>query len=364
MTSADYTPQIPEQPYPILIIGTGGIVKDAHLPAYRMAGLPVWGLYNRTAPRAQALAKEYGVEHVFDDLDAAIAAAPKGTIFDLALPASMFADALRKLPQGSHVLIQKPMGEDIAQAQEILNVCRERDLSAAINCQLRYAPFVVAARKLIARGAIGELLDMEMRLNVFTPWDLFPFLEGIPRVEMLYHSVHYVDLIRSFMGEPRSLYARSVTHPDMDKLASVRSTIILDYPDPVRAVITTNHVHKFGMRHQESYLKWEGTRGAIKARIGLLMDYPEGAGDVFEFCQLPEDGSEPQWQKQEISGSWFPEAFIGTMGEVQRHQADLEAGRDPAPMPCDVEDVIHTMACLEAAYESDRIGGVKPGKFI
>lgn len=125
------------------------------------------------------MASEYKIENVFGDLDEAIAEAPKNTVFDIALPASLFADALRKLPEGAHVLIQKPMGEDIHQAKEILAVCRERKLHAAINCQLRYAPFVVAARKLINEGAIGGLLDMEMRLNVFTPWHLFPFLDDI-----------------------------------------------------------------------------------------------------------------------------------------------------------------------------------------
>lgn len=360
--NAAYTPEIPARPYPILIIGTGGIVKDAHLPAYRKAGLPVWGLYNRTVSRAESLAAAYGVEHVFSDLDEAIAAAPENTIYDLALPASMFADALRGLPENSHVLIQKPMGEDLAQAREILDVCCERKLSAAMNCQLRYAPFVVAARRLLANGVIGSLLDMEMRLNVFTPWHLFPFLEGIPRVEMLYHSVHYVDLIRSFLGEPRGIMARTVAHPAMEKLASVRSTIILDYEDPVRSQITTNHSHNFGSRHQESYLKWEGTKGAIKARIGLLMDYPKGVGDIFEYCEGT--GDEAEWKKMEIEGTWFPDAFIGTMGEVQRHKADVENGRGAAPMPCDVADVIHSMACLEAAYESDRIGGVKPERFL
>lgn len=358
-----YTPELPKSRYPVLIIGAGGIVKDAHLPAYKLADIPVWGLYNRTAERAQSLADEYDIDHVFTDLDEAIAASPKSTIFDIALPASMFADALHKLPIGAHVLIQKPMGENIAQAQEILKVCRERKLDAAINCQLRYAPFVVAARKLINEGVIGDLLDMEMRLNVFTPWHLFPFLENIPRMEMLYHSVHYVDLIRSFLGEPRSMMARTVPHPDLPKLTSVSSTLIMDYPDSVRVQITDNHMHNFGPKHQESYLKWEGTMGAIKARIGLLMDYPRGVGDQFEYC-VRTTNEEPDWKPIEIEGSWFPEAFIGTMGEVQRHKADAEAGRNPEPMPCDVEDVIKSMACLEAAYESNRLGGIKPEAYL
>jgi len=353
-----YQPELPQRRYPILIIGTGGIVKDAHLPAYRMAGFPVWGLYNRTRDRAEALAREFGVANVFDNLDAALAAAPKDVLFDLALPASKFADTLRKLPRGSHVLIQKPMGEDLAQAREVLAVCQERGLNAAINCQLRFAPFVMAARHLIDSGFIGDLIDLEMRLTVMTPWHLFPFLNGLPRMEIVYHSVHYVDLFRSFLGEPRSVYARTYAHPALPELASVSSSIILDYPDPVRATITTNHMHRFGAKQQESYLKWEGTRGAIKARVGLLMNYPHGAGDVFEYCQLNADGQPGEWINQKLEGSWFPEAFVGSMAQVQRHKAG-----SLARMHTDVSDVIHTMEVVEAAYASSARGGVSPKEF-
>jgi len=354
----NYQPVLPTRRFPILIIGTGGIVKDAHLPAYRMASFPVWGLYNRTRERADELAKAYGVANVFEELDTALAAAPPDVIFDLALPASMFAATLRQLPRGSHVLIQKPMGENLEQAAEVLAVCQERGLHAAINCQLRFAPFVMAARHLIESGCIGDLIDMEMRLTVMTPWHLFPFLNGLPRMEMVYHSVHYLDLFRSFLGEPRSVYARTYAHPALPELASVSSSILLDYPDPLRATITTNHMHRFGPKHQESYLKWEGTRGAIKARVGLLMNYPHGVGDSFEHCQLDKDGQPGEWVAEKLEGSWFPEAFIGSMAQVQRHKE----GSLPQ-MPTDVNDVIHTMEVVEAAYASSKRGGVKPSEF-
>ena len=347
-----YKPALPATRFPILIIGTGGIVKDAHLPAYHMAGFPIWGLYNRTRDRAASLAKEYGIANVFDNLDKALAAAPANVIYDLALPASLFADTLRKLPKKAYVLIQKPMGENLAQAQEVQAVCRERGLHAAINCQLRFAPFVMAARHLIQQGIIGDLIDMEMRLTVMTPWHLFPFLNGLPRMEIVYHSVHYVDLFRSFLGEPSSVYARTWAHPGLPALASVSSAILLDYPDPVRATITTNHMHRFGAKHQESYLKWEGTRGAIKARIGLLMNYPQGGGDAFEYCQLDEHGQPREWISEKLEGSWFPEAFIGSMAQVQCHKEG-----SLTQMVTDVADVIHTMEVVEAAYASNAQGG-------
>jgi predicted dehydrogenase len=353
-----YKPVLPATRFPILIIGAGGIVKDAHLPAYRLAGFPVWGLYNRTRDRAAALAQAYGIAKVFDNLETALAAAPAEVIYDLALPASMFAATLRKLPAGAHVLIQKPMGENLAQAREVLRVCRERGLHAAINCQLRFAPFVLAARHLMEQGVIGDLIDLELRLMVETPWHLFPFLNGLPRMEIVYHSVHYVDLFRSFLGEPRSVHARTCAHPALPRLASVNSAIVLDYPDPVRATITTNHTHRFGAKHQESYLKWEGTRGAIKARIGLLMNYPNGGGDAFEYCRLDDQGKPGEWISHPLAGSWFPEAFIGSMAQVQRHKE----GSLPQ-MPTDVADVIHTMEVVEAAYAASERGGVKPSEF-
>ncbi|MCC6777635.1 MAG: gfo/Idh/MocA family oxidoreductase, partial [Hyphomicrobiales bacterium] len=36
----------PSTPRPIVIIGAGGIVTDAHLPAYRLAGFPVAGVFD------------------------------------------------------------------------------------------------------------------------------------------------------------------------------------------------------------------------------------------------------------------------------------------------------------------------------
>ena len=349
-----YQPALPAKRFPIVIIGTGGIVKDAHLPAYRLAGFPVHTLMNRTLDRAQALAAEYGVKKTCTTVAEAVAGVPPDAVFDLALPASMFAETLAQLPAGAHVLIQKPMGETLEQAREILAICRQKNLHAAINCQLRFAPFVMAARQLIDSGVIGELTDLEMRLTCYTPWHLFPFVYGLPRMEILYHCVHYVDLIRSFLGQPAGVQALTLPHPNSPKLSSTRSTIIMNYASGVRATITTNHNHDFGPRHQESYLKWEGTRGAIWARVGLLMNYPQGVGDAFEYC-IRREGAAPEWQSVTLQGSWFPEAFVGTMASVQRHQEGSDA-----TMPTSVEDVVHTMEVVEAAYLASERGGISP----
>ncbi|MFF5382968.1 Gfo/Idh/MocA family protein [Pedobacter suwonensis] len=347
-----YTPALPETKQPIIIIGAGGIVADAHLPAYKIAGFEVYGIVNRTKARAQKLADAFGIPHVFDTVAEAVAAAPENTVFDITIMPEQYIETLKQLPDGAAVLIQKPMGDNFNQAKEILALCRAKKLKAAINFQLRFAPFVSAAKYLIDKGLIGGLYDIEVRVTIKTPWEIFPHVIIHPRLEIQYHSIHYVDLIRSFLGNPNSVLAKTLKHP-AKSLSSSRSTILLDYGDTMHAVINTNHDHDFGPKHQESYIKWEGTKGAIVAKIGLLMDYPNGVPDVFEYC-VTEAGKTPEWQTVKLEGSWFPEAFIGTMANLMRYNE----GSSPV-LHTSVEDVIDTMAVVESAYQSSDTGGVK-----
>jgi len=338
---------------PILVIGAGGIVQSAHLPAYQLAGFPVKGIYDIDAAKTADAATTFGIPKRYGSLNELLQDVDKNTVFDIAIPAAGIIEVLRQLPDGVSVLIQKPMGESLQQAKEILQLCREKKLNAGVNFQLRYAPFIIAARKMIKDGLLGELCDIEVNVNVYTPWHLWEFIFSLPRVEILYHSIHYVDLVRSFLGNPSGIYAKTVRHPDMMQLASVRSNIIMDYGDWIRANILTNHVHKFGLHNQQSYIKFEGTKGAIKIKMGLLMDYPKGVADEFEYI-LWEENKQPGWKRLDLEGSWFPHAFIGSMAEIMRSQSGEIARPDNS-----VEDCIYTMACVEAAYQSSINGAVK-----
>jgi len=346
-----YKPVLPQKPLPVIIIGAGGIVGDAHLPAYKKAGFNVAGITNRTRARAEKLAAEWHITNVYDTVDEAVAKAPANAVYDITIMPGQFVETLEKLPDGAGVLIQKPMGDYFWQSKQILEVCRRKKLVAAINCQLRFAPYVSAARWLINQGLIGELYDMEVRVTLQTPWELFPHVMIHPRLEIQYHSIHYIDLMRSFLGDPKSVMAKTLKHP-AKTLSSSRSTILFDYGDTMHAVINTNHDHSFGPHNQESFIKWEGTKGAIKARMGLLMDYPHGVPDKFEYC-IMEEGKAPEWVEVPLEGSWFPDAFIGTMGSLMRYK-----NGETDILPTSVEDVIKTMAVVESAYISSDNGGV------
>lgn len=333
----------------IIIIGAGGIVQTAHLPAYRLAGFQVKGLYDMDQKKAHDTAGRFGIPNVYASMHDLVQVIDKNTIVDIAVPANRFLEILDQLPDGATVLMQKPMGESLEEAIAIRSLCHAKQITAGVNFQLRYAPFINAARNLITKEALGEICDIEINVNVYTPWHLWEFLYDAPRVEILYHSIHYIDLVRSFLGNPSGVFAQTSKHPDMMKLASVKSNIMMDYGPTVRASILTNHAHKFGSRHQQSYIKFEGTKGAIFIKMGALIDYPSGGYDSFEFI-LHNDEMEAEWQAVQLEGNWFPHAFIGAMQEMINSMNKVVLPNNS------IEDCIDTMAVVEAAYASCSAG--------
>lgn len=329
---------------PIVIIGAGGIVEAAHLPAYQLAGIPVAGIFDLDLSKSEKLAKTFGITNVYNSLDDTVHANGTNCIYDVAVPGSKVSEVITKIPDNSFVLIQKPMGEHLQQAEEILQLCRQKKLVAGVNFQLRYAPYIQMAKQMIAAGLLGKVCDVEVYINVYTPWHLWDFLKNADRVEILYHSIHYIDLVRNMLGEPVDIYAKTTRHPRMDHLQAVRSNIIMDYGAFTRVNIATNHAHDFGCKHQDAFIKIEGTLGAIKIKLGVLMNYPLGNEDVFEYILL--DDESPEWKSLPIQGSWFPHGFIGSMYELIKTQQGITKLPDNS-----VEDCFHTMKWVEIAYQ-------------
>lgn len=336
----------PAKPLPIVLIGAGGIVQSAHLPAYRAAGFAVTGLFDVKADVATTVADVHGVKRVYPTL--AAAAAEPGVVFDVAVPAGEVLGVVEALPPGSTALIQKPLGRDLDEARRIVACCERRQITAAVNFQLRFSPNMLALADALERSLLGTVRDVELRVNVLTPWQRWDFLKGIPRHEILYHSIHYLDLIRSLWGEPRSVLCRVTRNPETPEHSDTASAIVLDYGPHLRVLVATNHAHDFGARHQMSALKVEGTRGAAVVTLGVNLDYPSGLPDGLELALAP--GS--PFRALPLRGSWFPDAFAGPMSNLQR----FVAGEDTT-LHTRVSDALRTMALVEACYQSSASPG-------
>jgi predicted dehydrogenase len=337
-----------KHPRPIILVGAGGIARDAHLPAYRKAGLPVIAVVDQDQAKASKLADDFGIPFATNSLDEARRHAAEEVVYDVAVPAPALLTVLPQLPDGAAALLQKPMGETLQEARAIVDLCHRKGMTAAVNFQLRWSPVMLAARKIFDAGLLGQLHDIEIQVSVHMPWALWSFLGAAPRLEILYHSIHYIDLVRSWLGNPTSVYAKTVRSPRTPSLAATKSLMAFDYGDWTRVHIAANHGHDFNPSQQRSYVQWEGTEGAMRAVMGVNLNYPVGEPDTLAYVKAGRE-----WTTLPTEGNWFPDAFIGSMSSLQNYVAGASD-----VLPTRVADALDTMRVVEAAYLSSEQGGV------
>lgn len=341
----DYKPKLPlDRSRGIGIIGAGEIVREAHLPAYRMAGFNVVAITNRTRSRAEELAREYGIARVYDTAEELIAD-PDVQIVDIALSADRQPDIVRLVTQaGKHMLCQKPLGETYEAACSIVDMCREAGVKGAINQQMRWAPGMRASHAIIQQGWMGELTQATIQVNVKTDFANWPFLRTIDTLEVMYHSIHYMDSIRFLFGTPVSIFADGARYPGQTVKGETRTTIHMTFPGDTRGLIHDNHNNWAPMDDWYASFRFEGTEGIIKGTNGALYNYPHGAEDTISFLSKRIDPA--RWISPDLEGKWFPHAFMGTMGELMRA---IEEDREPENS---VEDNLLTLQMVFAAYRS------------
>jgi len=111
-----------------------------HICLLRKAGFPVIGLMDQDGNKASALAAERRIPHSFGSVAEAVRFAARDAIFDVAVPASQLVHILPQLPDNAAVLIQKPMGENLARSARHSRPLPEQVFHRRRNFSLRYSP--------------------------------------------------------------------------------------------------------------------------------------------------------------------------------------------------------------------------------
>jgi len=343
LLSLETGPRRPERSdYGIGIIGCGGIVNAAHLPAYRAAGLQIIGCFDVDRAAAEATAARFAIPRVYPSLDALLADQAVA-IVDIAVPAwHQRGIAERALLAGKHLLCQKPLAETLDDALAIAHAGRRAGRHVAVNQQMRWSAGIAAARGLLRDGLIGTPTDVQIRVSVATPWHLWPWLRDAPRLDLMYHSIHYVDSVRSWVGDPLWVTSQHARFPGQPERAETRTITVLEYESGLHALVTVNHHDHSGASIAEFRIL--GTAGAIEGTIGLLADYPRARPDTLRFTSqrfVPH-----MWHAPTLTGLWLPDAFVGPMyGLMQAIGGDV-------PPPTDALDNCQTLRVVHAAYRS------------
>lgn len=143
------------------VLGTGRIARHHVFAAIRDAELcDLRAVASRDEERAIAVAAEHDIALAYGSYEALLADPSIDAVY-LPLPNDLHAPWIRAAADaGKHILCEKPLTLDAAEAEAVAAYCKTRGVLLMEAFMYRFHPAWVEARRLIAEGAIGRILDV------------------------------------------------------------------------------------------------------------------------------------------------------------------------------------------------------------
>ena len=140
------------------VIGTG-FIGPAHIEALRRTGLAdVVALADINADVAKAKAEELSVPQSYGDYKALLAE-PDIDIVHICTPNNLhFSMSKEAMEAGKHVVCEKPLAMDSAEAEELIRVAKATGVVNAIHFNIRFYPVIHHVKAMIESGELGEIL--------------------------------------------------------------------------------------------------------------------------------------------------------------------------------------------------------------
>ena len=194
----------------VAVIGCGPI-GNRHADVYMQDPLSeLVGMCDIRRDRADAAAQRLGVPAFYDVQEMLDALAP-----DLCSVATAgveygsdhYLPTMQALAAGCHVLCEKPICNEIAPAEEMVALAREKGLCLGVDLNHRFTPAARLARRWVDEGRIGHQLFVNMAMWIknsqeSSPWFMIKALNP-----------HTVDVMRYFAGDIEAVHAFATKAP-------------------------------------------------------------------------------------------------------------------------------------------------------
>jgi predicted dehydrogenase len=338
-TAAVSAPQLPYEPprprsyKPVIgLIGCGGITQH-HLKAYRDAGWDVAALYDTNPAAAEKRREEFCPEAKVCSSPAELFSTAGLNVVDIATHPAVRGPLIEQaIAAGKHVLSQKPFVLDLAEGQRLVQLAAKAGVKLAVNQNGRWAPYFAYMRAAVRAGLVGEVSSVTMTLNWDHTWTAGTEFEKIHHLVLYDFAIHWIDAAYGFFNgsSAESVYASLAEAPGQPIRPPLVASTLITFPRGV-ATLSFNGCS----RHAPS------ETCVVVGSLGTL----RGSGGI---CAIPsvELTTSLGVARAELQGSWFPDGFRGTMGELL---CAIEEDREPQNS---AEDNLRSLAICFGAMKS------------
>ena len=222
----------------------------------------------------------YRIDNLFKTIDEAIKFSPDAAIFSN--PASMhIQSALPFANTGVNLLIEKPISNNLEQAQDLVALCERKNIKLMTGYNLRYLPSLIEFRKLILGNKIGTIYSIKSEAGSFLPnWrrgkdyrDSVSGQEGLGGGVLLELS-HELDYIQWIFGPIKWVSAKLTKQSELEVDVEDTSAMIVGIDKETNlgdliASINLDFIRRDPIRNcsvvgSKGSLRWDGLEGTIK----------------------------------------------------------------------------------------------------
>ncbi len=331
----DYGPPGPREYRPkIGLIGCGGITEQ-HLKAYRSAGWEVAAFYDARPDAAERRRSEYYPQAKVCRTVGELLESEDIDVVDIATHPEVRVPLIEEaIAAGKHVLSQKPFVLDLTEGARLVSLAEAAGVKLAVNQNGRWAPYFSYMRQAVRAGLIGDVSSVNIALNWDHSWTAGTAFEKIHHLVLFDFGIHWFDAAYSFFGggSAHSVHASLAAAPDQTMDPPLIASSIVTFDQGI-ANLAFNAHSRFGQ--QESCVV-VGTKGTLRA---------VGAVCAISAVEITTDQG---MGRAKLAGSWFPDGFRGSMGELLR---SIEEDREPENSATD--NLKSLSVCLAAMKSAD-----------
>lgn len=302
------------------IIGAGAIARYAFLPGFSepdselaARAMPDWFhngcanarvvmLASRTREKAEALAHAFGVPRVVDDwreliaspdIDAVCVTTPNDLHHEMTVAACR---------AGKHVLVEKPLALNMAQAREMVDAAREANVVLMVHQNQRFFPVHEIAKQIVESNILGPVLSLRARWSHAGPenwspegaWFFDPAHAGHGALFDL--GIHKFDLIRYLTGKEAAEISAFTATLDKKIRVEDNGVAIVRCTDDSLGVVEASWTSP----PNENSIRLYGTRGYLQvgsdSAYPVSVHFPESPRK--QEMQLPEG----EWSHSRVAG--------------------------------------------------------------